>query len=302
MIVNYETIKAAFEGFQAMFKEGWDQTVPQFEKFCMVVQSNGAQETYDWLGNFPAMREWISDRSFSQLKGYKQTIINKSWEATIEVDRDQFEDDRLGLLNPRLQQLGAEGRRHGDQIAFELLLNGFTALGPDGQYFFDTDHGESGSDQSNHGSTTAFSKAAIEAGIAAMMNFKDDRGKPLGIMPDTLIVPPALFLKAIELVTPSTLVVGTTAAAYPNYNAISELQIRVITSPYLSVATHYFLLATRYPMRPLIFQWRRMPEFNAIIDPKASSVFNNKKFLFGVDGRYNAGYGIWQTAWGAVGS
>ncbi len=46
--------------------------------------------------------------------------------------------------------------------------------------------------------------------------------------------------------------------------------------------------------KPLIFQDRKSMEFVAKTSLTDDSVFHQKKFLFGVDARYNVGYGLWQ--------
>ncbi len=64
-------------------------------------------------------------------------------------------------------------------------------------------------------------------------------------------------------------------------------------------STPWFLLDTTKPIKPLIYQLRRAYEFVAKDDPKDDNVFNKKQFLYGVDGRGAAGYGLWQMAFGS---
>ncbi|WP_435640325.1 Mu-like prophage major head subunit gpT family protein [Micavibrio aeruginosavorus] len=61
----------------------------------------------------------------------------------------------------------------------------------------------------------------------------------------------------------------------------------------------WFLLDVSKPVRPIIFQKRRGYEFVAMDDPKDSNVFNRREFVYGVDARVNAGYGLWQLAYGS---
>ena len=64
-------------------------------------------------------------------------------------------------------------------------------------------------------------------------------------------------------------------------------------------STPWFLLDTTKPIKPLIYQLRRAYEFVAMDDPKDDNVFSKKQFLYGVDGRGAAGYGLWQMAFGS---
>ncbi len=61
----------------------------------------------------------------------------------------------------------------------------------------------------------------------------------------------------------------------------------------------WFLLDMTRPIKPLIYQHRRDLEFVAITEPKAENVFMRREYLYGVDYRGNAGYGLWQLAYGS---
>lgn len=59
----------------------------------------------------------------------------------------------------------------------------------------------------------------------------------------------------------------------------------------------WFLLDTRRSLKPLIYQRRKPYDFVTKFDPRQSDhVFMTKEFLYGVDGRLNAGFGFWQLA------
>ncbi|EGU37666.1 Mu-like prophage major head subunit gpT family protein, partial [Vibrio scophthalmi] len=58
----------------------------------------------------------------------------------------------------------------------------------------------------------------------------------------------------------------------------------------------WFLLDTSKPLRALIFQPRRPFKFTQLNDPNQAFVFLNNEYAMGVDGRSNAGYGMWQFA------
>ncbi len=60
--------------------------------------------------------------------------------------------------------------------------------------------------------------------------------------------------------------------------------------------TAWFLLDTTRMIKPFIFQRRRDYEFVRLDRPDDANVFEKKQFLYGVDGRMNAGYGLWQLA------
>lgn len=61
----------------------------------------------------------------------------------------------------------------------------------------------------------------------------------------------------------------------------------------------WFLLDTSRAMRPIIWQERSGYEFQALTDTNDSHVFMNDQYLYGVRARVNAGFGLWQLAYGS---
>jgi len=61
----------------------------------------------------------------------------------------------------------------------------------------------------------------------------------------------------------------------------------------------WFLIDATRPIKPLIFQKRRDYAFTSMDDPKDENVFMRDEYLYGVDTRVNAGYGLWQLAYGS---
>ena len=67
-------------------------------------------------------------------------------------------------------------------------------------------------------------------------------------------------------------------------------------------AKAWYLLDTSRSIKPLIFQQRKKPEFVNLDSPNDQNVFMSKKYIYGVDCRDNAGYGLWQMAYGSTGA
>jgi len=60
------------------------------------------------------------------------------------------------------------------------------------------------------------------------------------------------------------------------------------------------LMDTKRPLKPLIWQKRQEYNFQTFQDPRDQSVFMNNEYVYGVDGRSVAGYGLWQMAYGSL--
>ena len=61
----------------------------------------------------------------------------------------------------------------------------------------------------------------------------------------------------------------------------------------------WFLLDTTRGVRPMIWQEREKYEFQQLTRNEDDYVFHNDKYLYGLRARVNAGFGLWQLAWGA---
>ncbi|MDH5525213.1 MAG: Mu-like prophage major head subunit gpT family protein [Desulfobulbaceae bacterium] len=61
----------------------------------------------------------------------------------------------------------------------------------------------------------------------------------------------------------------------------------------------WFLLDTRRPLKPLILQMRKKPNFVRKDRPEDDNVFTRGELIYGVDDRKNVGFGFWQMALGS---
>jgi phage major head subunit gpT-like protein len=238
---------------------------------------------------------------------YAVTIADKVFESTIAVDRKAIEDDQLDLIKLRIRDLAFRVSAHRQQIIVEALANGFTATGYDGEPIFDDAHPTGLVTHSNL-TNSALDATSLGAGMEAMMTVPDDQGIPLGIMPDTLLIGPKLQWAASELVeSPVVIYKGNAedSAGSTSYKNAFQGRLNLVVSPFLTGAydDYWFLLDTKRPIKSLILQQRSdVPvEFSALDNStSAEGAFMRDRFYYGVRARYNVGYGLWQTAYGAM--
>ncbi|MBJ8744035.1 Mu-like prophage major head subunit gpT family protein [Citrobacter farmeri] len=140
MIVTPASIKALMTSFRKDFQGGLDGAPSQYQKIAMTVPSSSKSNTYGWLGNAPQLREWVGARVVKQMAAHGYVIDNKTYEGTVGISRDDFEDDNLGVYSPLFAELGRSAAVQPDELIFALLKDGFNQACYDGQNFFDTDH------------------------------------------------------------------------------------------------------------------------------------------------------------------
>lgn len=265
MILNSTSLRSLYTGFSTAFQGAFAGVAASYGRVAMTVPSTTRANEYGWMGQMPRIREWLGDRQVQNLSLSSYTIRNRSFELTVGVDRDDIEDDNLGIYAPMFSELGRAAATFPDELVWPLLKAGFTTNCYDGQYFFDTDHpviaadgitvnsvsnsgGGAGTpwflldlsravkpivfqsrksfsnlirkdqeDDDNvflkkqllygvdgrcnvgfglwqlaYGSKQTLDAAAYGAARAAMMGLLGDHGRPLGIMPTALVVPPSL--------------------------------------------------------------------------------------------------------------
>jgi phage major head subunit gpT-like protein len=294
MIINKSALQQIYVGFKTIFNKAFETSKPIYEKIATVVPSSTKTESYKWLGKIPRMREWIGERQIQNLGAFEYEIKNKPFEVTIALDKEDIEDDTIGIYTPIVQSMSESAAMHPDQIVLPLLPNGFTNKCYDGKNFFATDHKEGKSGNQSNMSTHALTLETYGDARAAMMSLKDEQGKPMSINPNLLVVPPQLEGMARKILFADQ-IDGTTNT----YKDSAEL---LVVNELSGSPKNWFLLDISKPIKPLIFQQRKKPEFVAKDNLNDDNVFFNKEFIYGVDSRDNAGYGLWQLAYGSTGT
>lgn len=140
MLITAASLVALQQGFNAAFLQGFGSTKPSWDLVAMRVPSTADIENYGWMKELPGMREWVGQRVVHNLEASGAQLRNKNYEHTIGVDRNNIEDDKLGIFAPMFSMQGEIVARHPDELVWGLLPTGFAIKGFDGQYFFDTDH------------------------------------------------------------------------------------------------------------------------------------------------------------------
>lgn len=293
MIISSQNLRGIFIGFNTLFNKALEEQKPLYERVATVTPSTTDAETYAWLGDVPGMREWIGEREIQNLAGSDYVIKNKDFELTVGVGRNAIEDDKIGLYNPSIQMLGQSAAMHPDELIFELLKDGFTEKCFDGEAFFSASHKIGEKTVSNKG-TAKLTLDAYVAARSAIMSLTNSKGRALGLVPNLLVVPPALEGVA-RSITQSDFINGST-------NTMKGTAEALVVPQLAGKDAAWYLLCTTRPIKPLIYQQRKKAKFVSKTAENDDNVFFQKTYLYGADSRGNAGFGFWQMAYGSDGS
>jgi len=275
--------------------------------------SDQASEEYAWLGMSPTLREWIGGRDAKGFRENSLTIINKHYEATLEILVRDLRRDKSGQALVRISEMARRANAHWASLLSTLIVNGEDTVCYDGDYFFDTDHeeGDSG-EQSNDitvdiselpitesGSTTLPSVAdmqfAIMKGIEAIVKIVDDQAEPMNENATAFLamVPPTFMHAALQAVaTPYQ--VGSDQSALSEMK--KEFTIKVVPNVRLSSwTTKFAMFRTDSQVKALV----RQEETGVNLKVKgygSEYEFDNDAHQYGIDTWRNVGYGYWQNA------
>lgn len=294
MLITKTSLQALQTSFSAIYATGWESTMPKLEGLATQVPSSTRTNTYGWMARLLKMRKWDGPRLIQNLNSHAYTLENEPYELTVGCDRDDIEDDQLGIYNPLFDELGRQSRKWPDQVLKTVLQAGTTNLGFDGVAFFASTHAlNPAGNQANNFTGTALSATNFGTVRAAMMGFTGEDGEPLGVSPDTLVVPPQLEDTANVIVTAEF---GSSGASN-----VQKGQARVVVVPELAnQATTWYVFDSSHAIKGLVWQLRKAPEFVSKTALTDDNVFFSKQFVWGVDGRGVGGYGPWFLASRAI--
>ena len=281
-------LKAEFSrAYAAMI--GGDVYARLFAAVATTVPSNAASEKYGWFGDVPGVKEWIGDKTSGQLEDYDYTITNKDFYSAIGIDRNEIEDDQIGIVMPRIQMLAQRVRSHQGKLIANLLINGTTGLAYDAAAFFANRTAPNDNLLAGTGVTNALLKADIYSARAAMMKFVSDTAEIMGLEMDTIVCPPELEGPIMEVVTSTN---DPSLTGNANANPIKNWIKNVIVLPNASDANDWYGLATGFPIKPFVYQDRKAVQ--TVLDDTA--VKRNRNMQFSAEMRGNAGYAFFQMA------
>lgn len=273
-------------------------------RIAMKIESDQASETVAWLGNAPALREFVDGRSPAELRENGFIITNKDYEGSIKVKPKDLRRDKTGQLRIRIGQLTKRATDHPAALLSTLILAGASTNCYDGQYFFDTDHSEGDSGTQSNSitydvtTTTAptsdeFGEAVLAA-IVKIMGFLDDRGQPMNQDAsefDVMVPIPfvGIALKAVSALLGS----GGATATLPAL--AGRFKINVVPNPRLTWTTKFAVFRSDDVAKPFILQ-EEVPPTPMFLDETSEYAKVNGECLAGVDWAGNVAYGFWQDA------
>lgn len=296
-VVNSDFLEGLLTNYRALFAREFSaaQALQGWQNLAMKMDSDGEVNEYTWFGTVPKMQDVSKDQvSIRGLEEYNFSIRNKEYQAAIEVERKALERDRLNLITPRIQQLAGEAARHPGDLVFSLVEANPDAF--DGVAYFHTTRtiGESANIDnklSGAGTTIANIQADLAKARAQMRKFQDDRGRPLNMVGNCIMVPPELEQRIWQALNVQGAGPREAQVIPATTNGIlNGAGYTVIVNPYLTDVNDWYLFHLGGPaMRPFVWQVEKDPVLESDTNPNSRENILKRKFVYSVYGRYAAG-------------
>lgn len=275
----------------------------------MFFTSDQAQEVYEQLGQIPPMEEWIGSRTVKQLSLLgKITIINKHYQSTLQVLLTEIRRDKTGQVQIRLNEQVRRAQVHWALLLTALMKTGQTALGQDGQAFFDTDHTE-GNNTTNQNNdltiniSTANAPTAVEMEnailkmIEANLGYLDNESQPMNedateftVMVRHNMMAAAMAALKAQVITDSS---GSKTNIIPN---ISGFAIKLVINSRLTTDDEFYVFRTDGHGTKAFIRQEEVPLSIKRQAEGSKEEFENDRHLYGIDAWRNVAFGMWQHA------
>lgn len=175
MLITAAAIQALRVGFKTEFRNAVGEAPNQRDRIATTLKSTTAENTYGWLKKMTGMSEWLGRRTIEGVAEAGYTVRNKHFEKTIEVNRNDIEDDNLGQYSMLFSEMGDAAASKPEMMVWELLKAAWDTDCWDGQPFFDTDHPITDAE----GKDTVFSNTGGGAGTPWFLMCTNRKLKPI---------------------------------------------------------------------------------------------------------------------------
>lgn len=313
-----EGLAAANTTFETAYNELYSQTLPGvYQQYTRVIGGNTMSLDLRWTTNNPMMRKWLGSRIQKYVRTYQQSYVLEKYEATLPIARMLLEyNNNMNLIGDTVSNF-VNGAASAYDAACSTALDSNTGAGPtcfDGGSLFATTHphGPAAVTQSNLSAGTNLNWVNFDAARTAMSLLKFENGEPAQIRPTHIRVGPKLETRAKEIVGAEMRIasfsnagaqdaVANVVAAAPIVN-IWKGELDVIVDQ--RITNFYWDLydLSKPGIKPIILYEGRKPVPVHLDKMTDLPRYFNDDFIFGLEGDFTVGGGMWMTAYRATGT
>ena len=276
-----EKFEAMRTSYDLAFNKAFDAAPSQYESFTMIVgDSAHTTAKLPFFEQFAGMRKWVGARQIKNLEGKMLSMTEDAYEDTVGIKTREIETDNWGMYMSAIQQMAINGKSLWDQLAIKALLKPGKWI--DDKAFFAADR-KYGKSVICNKTTAKLTVESFKIAYETMMAYAGHTGEPIAVIPDTLIVGPALQFAAKEILENEKVLDSTGTAAVSNpCRGLAKL----VVSPRIigDCANYWFLASCNGPIKPIAIQKSKEVTLVSKNQPTDEGVFMEDQAIFGTSG------------------
>ena len=284
-----------YPGIAEIFGHKYKEAEPFYKKIFDVKKSDKAFEKQQGITSLPtaAIKEQGDEISFTDIfQGYQKEYIHDTYGLGVTITREMVEDDQYNIIK-QIPAMAARSMIHQEEIVHTNVLNNAfnaTYTGPDGSALCVTHHalvaGGTGSNTPSVG--TDLTQTALENAIIEIMDFRDDQGKRLNVMPRKLVIPRSLYFTATKILETKY----ATGSNNNDVNVLSNMKLDLICTNFLTDQDAWFLINDT-ELGGLTSYTRRETEIDKFSDDRTQNlnIIITRRFATGVPADWRSVYG-----------
>jgi hypothetical protein len=298
------------KGFLGQFYASFEQELAGIwaPKIGLRVESNQETETHRWMGFFPQLSEWLGGVREDGMPIYSFSITNKLYRASVGIDKNDFRNQKFGLINMRMGEAGAIAAEHWNQLISTLVESNGACY--DGSNFFASNHNLGGlapAAQVNDLDKTVYPSLgvadpnnvselefanAVRSVVPHLRTLLSNNNQPMngGMKKVAVMVPQNLEGVATGAVSMERLNLGQS-----NTLKSQLFDVEIIPNPRLTKKNIFYVFRLDCTNRAFILQEPGPPE-TLFQGPGSYLEWVQHKFGFGIETTRAAGYGAWESA------
>ena len=287
-------------GLRAILFEKYQAIPQQYSKVFNVLNSSKQDETDSGIsgfGQFDNQTETGALTYEDPLQGYDVSYTHQKFSKGFKVSQEMVDDDQYNKIKKMPEKLAVSANRTVETQAANILNNAFVTTyttGGDAVALCSDSHPRSdGGTVQNNSDTAVLSESALKAAELVMEQTLDDKGQIIAVMPNMLVVPPALKHTA-KILLNSTGRPYDGSTIYRNDINTLNGEYELMVWAYLTSATAWFLIDTS--IAELNFFWRKQLSFDQ------DNSFDTDEALFKASMRFSCGFSNWRGVYGSTGA
>lgn len=284
-----------YPGIATIFGHKYKEHETVYKKFFDMKKSDKAFEKEQGITSLPtaAIKEQGDEISFTDIfQGYQKEYLPDTYGLGVTITREMVEDDQYNIIK-QIPAMAARSMIHQEEIVHtNVLNNAFSATytGPDGSALCVTNHAlvAGGTGQNTPTTASDLTQTSLENAIIDIMDFRDDQGKRLDVMPRKLVIPRSLYFTATKILDTKY----ATGSNNNDINVLSNMKLDLVCTNFLTDQDAWFLI-NDIELGGLTSYTRRETEIDKFSDDRTQNlnIIITKRFATGIPADWRAVYG-----------